>query len=357
MISLYVGSTGGYSGKTLVSMGLGHKFKRDGLKVGYFKPVGILPIKVDNVLTDNDAWRIYRALELKDPLSELCPIVLTQELAVKSYIKDLKGLLTKIVKSYNQLSKDKDIMLVGGYGSIYTGSFLGLQGIKVLKRLNSKVVIVVKYEGEYVVDYVLQAKKDLGDKFLGVILNRVTTEHKKGVDEYAIPFLKRKGIDILGVLPHDSVVGSITVEELSDMLGGKVLCCHDRVNNLVEHFLIGAMQVDRAIDYFKRTRNNAVIVGGDRSDIQLSAIESGSMCLILTGDLYPSEIIISRAEQKNIPLLAVRDDTYSVAKKLERLSVRLRLRDKAKVARGMDLVTENVDFPLLYKKLGKKIGQ
>src|SRR4030042_103924 len=96
MISLYVGSTSGYSGKTLVSMGLGHKFKRDGLKVGYFKPVGILPIKVDNVLTDNDAWRIYRALELKDPLSEICPIVLTQELAVKSYIKDLKALLTKI---------------------------------------------------------------------------------------------------------------------------------------------------------------------------------------------------------------------------------------------------------------------
>jgi BioD-like phosphotransacetylase family protein len=357
MISLYVGSTSGYSGKTLVSMGLGHKFKRDGLKVGYFKPVGILPIKVDNVLTDNDAWRIYRALELKDPLSEICPIVLTQELAVKSYIKDLKGLLTKIVKSYNHLCKDKDVMLVGGYGSIYTGSFLGLQGIKVLKRLNSKVVIVVKYEGEYVVDYVLQAKKDLGDKFLGVILNRVPTEHKKGVDEYAIPFLKRKGIDIIGVLPHDSVVGSITVEELSDMLGGKVLCCHDRVNNLVEHFLIGAMQVDKAIDYFKRTRNNAVIVGGDRSDIQLSAIESDTECLILTGDLYPSEIIISRAEQKNIPILVVRDDTYSIAKKLERLSVRLRLRDKAKVARGMDLVTENVDFPLLYKKLGIKIGQ
>jgi BioD-like phosphotransacetylase family protein len=333
MISLYVGSTSGYSGKTLVSMGLGHKFKRDGLKVGYFKPVGILPIKVGNVLTDNDAWRIYRALELKDPLSEICPIVLTQELAVKSYI-----------------------MLVGGYGSIYTGSFLGLQGIKVLKRLNSKVVIVVKYEGEYIVDYVLQAKKDLGDKFLGVILNRVTTEHKKGVDEYAIPFLKRKGIDIIGVLPHDSVVGSITVEELSDMLGGKVLCCHDRVNNLVEHFLIGAMQVDKAIDYFKRTRNNAVIVGGDRSDIQLSAIESDTECLILTGDLYPSEIIISRAEQKNIPILVVRDDTYSIAKKLERLSVRLRLRDKAKVARGMDLVLENVDFPLLYKKLGIKIG-
>ena len=356
MISLYVGSTSGYSGKSLVSMGFGHKFRKDGLRVGYFKPVGILPLKVDDTLTDHDAWRIYRALELKDPLSEICPVVLTQELEVKSYLKDVKGLLAKIVKSFDHLSQDKDVMLIGGYGSIYTGSFLGLQGLRVIKRLDSYVVIVVKYEGEYIVDYVLQAKKDLNDRFLGVILNKVTAEHKQSADEYAVPFLKRKGVDILGILPHDPVVGSITVEELNEMLGGKVLCGHERIGNLVENFLIGAMQVDKAIEYIKRTRHNAVIVGGDRADIQLSAIESGSVCLILTGELYPSEIILSKAEQKNIPILVVREDTYSIAKKLEKLSVRLRLRDKAKVERGMDLVAKNIDFPLLYKKLGIKTG-
>ncbi len=354
MIALYIGSTGGYTGKSLVSLGLGHAFKKDGFRVGYFKPVGILPVKVDDILTDTDAWRIYRALEMKDPLTEICPVVLTQELAVKAYSKELKGLLTKIVKSFKQLSRDKDIMLIGGYGSIYTGSFLGLQGLKVIKRLNAKVIIVVKYEGEYIVDYVLQAKKDLGERFMGVILNKVTQEQRESVDEYAAPFLKRKGIDILGILPHDPVVGSITVEELNEMLGGKVLCGHDRLSNLVENFLIGAMQVDKAMEYFKKTRNNAVIVGGDRADIQLSAIESGSVCLILTGELYPSEIIIAIAEQKNIPILVVREDTYSIAKKLEKLSVRLRLRDTAKVSKGMNLVAENVDFPLLYKKLGIK---
>ena len=357
MVSLYVGSTSGYSGKTLVTMGLGHRFQRDGLRVGYIKPVGILPIKVDDTLTDHDAWRIYRALNLKDPLSEITPIVLTQELAVKSYQKDIKGLLSKIVKSYGQLSKDKDIMLVGGYGSIYTGSYLGIQGLSVIKRLDSKVVVVVKYEGEYIVDYILQAKKDLKDRFLGVILNKVTLEHKQSAYEYAVPFLKRKGLDILGILPHDSIVGSITVEELNEMLGGKILCCHDKLDKLVEHFLIGAMQVDKAIEYFRKTRHNAVIVGGDRTDIQLSALESGSVCLILTGELYPSEIILSRAEQKDMPIMVVREDTYSIAKKLEKLSVRLRLRDKAKVERGMNLVTENVNFPLLYKKLGIKVGR
>jgi BioD-like phosphotransacetylase family protein len=354
MVSVYVGSTSGYSGKTLITMGLGRKFKTDGFRTGYMKPVGILPVKVDDILTDNDAWRIYRALDLKDQLSDICPVVLTHELSVTSYMKDVKGLLGKVMKSFHELSKDKDIMLVGGYGSIYTGSYLGVQGLDVIKRLDSKVVLAIKYEGEYIVDYVLHAKKDLKDRFLGVILNKVDPENRQGVNEYAVPFLKRKGVDILGTIPHDPIVGSVTVEELNDMLGGKVLCCRDMLGNLVEHFLIGAMQVDKAIEYFRKTRNNAVIVGGDRSDIQLTAIESGSVCLILTGELYPDEIILSRAEQKNIPIIIVREDTYSIARKLEKLSVRLRLRDTAKVERGMNLVIENVDFPLLYKKMGLK---
>jgi len=356
MISLYVGSTSGYSGKSLVSMGVGLRLKKDGLRVGYFKPVGILPIKVENILTDKDAWFIYRAFELKDHVAEICPVVLTQELTVRAYLKDIRGLLRKIERSFKQLSQDKDIMIVGGSGSIYSWSVLGVSGLKVIKRLNAKVLLVVKYEGEFCVDYILQAKKDLGDHFIGVIFNKVTHEFRQSVDDYIVPFLKRRGIDVIGILPHDPLVGSITVEELNEMLGGKVLCCHDRLSNLIERFLIGAMQVDKATEYFKMTKNNAVIVGGDRADIQLSAIESGTECLVLTGELYPSEVIVSRAEQKNIPIIVIRDDTYTVAKKVERLSVRLRLRDKAKVAHGTELVMKNVNFPLLYKHLGINIS-
>lgn len=357
MVSLYIGSTSGYTGKTLLTMGLGHKFMQDGYRVGYVKPVGILPVKVEGILTDNDAWRIYRALDLKDPLTDICPVVLTQELEVKSYRKEMKGLMSKVLRSFKTVSENKDITLIGGYGSIYTGSYLGLQGLDVIRRLNAKVVLVVKYEGEYVADYVLQAKKDLKDRFLGVILNKVSSDLKQSAYEYTMPFLERKKIDMLGIIPHDPVVGAVTVEELNDMLGGKVLCCHNKLSNLIEQFLIGAMQVDKAIEYFKKIKNNAVIVGGDRADIQLSAIESGSVCLILTGDLYPGEMILSVAERKNIPILVVREDTYSIAKKVEKLSVRLRLRDKGKVERGMNLVIEHLNFPLLYRKMGIKCSR
>lgn len=352
MVSLYVGSTSGYSGKSLVCMGLGQRFKMDGLKVGYFKPVGVLPIKVENTLTDKDAWFIYRVLDIKDPISEICPVVLTHDLITKGYLKDVRGLSGKITKSYQLLSKDKDIMVIGGYGSIYSGAILGVSGLKLIKRLNAKVIVVVKYEGGYCVDYILEAKENLKDRFIGVILNQITHEYEQSIKDHAAPFLTRKGVDILGVLPQDPIVGSVKVEELNDMLGGKVICGQNRLDNLVEQFLIGAMQVDKAIEYFKRTRNNAVIVGGDRADMHLSAIEAGTQCLILTGDLYPNNIIIAKAEEKGVPILVVRDDTYSVAKRVERLSVRLRLRDKVKVAHGIQLIMENVDFPLLYQKLG-----
>jgi len=46
------------------------------------------------------------------------------------------------LKSYNLIAKDKDVMLIGGYGSIYTGSYLGLQGLDVIKRLDAKVVLL-----------------------------------------------------------------------------------------------------------------------------------------------------------------------------------------------------------------------
>ena len=37
---IYIGSTAGYSGKNMIVMGLGLRFLRDGLKVGYMKPRG-----------------------------------------------------------------------------------------------------------------------------------------------------------------------------------------------------------------------------------------------------------------------------------------------------------------------------
>ncbi|MBW2037683.1 MAG: hypothetical protein JRI41_09450, partial [Deltaproteobacteria bacterium] len=91
------------------------------------------------------------------------------------------------------------------------------------------------------------------------------------------------------------------------------------------------------------------------ADVQLAAIEALTQCLILTGNLYPNEIVISRAQLRGIPIVVVRDDTYSVAKKVDELSRKLRLREKEKVYCGIRLIEEKVDFQKLYAALGLRL--
>lgn len=55
MLALCVTSIDGRTGKDLIAMGLIDRLRRDGFRVGYFKPMGHSPIKVDHIVTDKGA--------------------------------------------------------------------------------------------------------------------------------------------------------------------------------------------------------------------------------------------------------------------------------------------------------------
>lgn len=333
-------------------MGLGQRFLKDGLKVGYLKPFGRLPVKVEGVLTDQDAWFIHRVLMLKDPVETLCPVVMTHDLMMAGCRGEHPGLDQKIMAAFDAVSKGKDVVLIGGAGRLESGMFLDVSGYDLIEKLNASALLVDDYEGEFYLDAVLDAQHRLGKRLLGAIMNRVDAGYLDRLKDLIVPCLERKGIPVFGIFPEDAVLGSVMIGDVVDTLVGDVLCCRNKLDGLIEHFLIGGMQVDRALEYIRKTRNNAVIVGGDRADVQLAAIEAMTQCLILTGNLYPNEIVVSRAELKGIPIVVVRGDTYSVARKVEELSRKLRLREREKVYYGIRLIEEKVDFERLYQTLG-----
>jgi BioD-like phosphotransacetylase family protein len=355
MVSLYIGSTPAYSGKNLAVMGLGQRFLKDGLRMGYFKPFGRLPIKIKGKLTDKDAWFIYRVLMLKDPVESICPVVMTQDLMVECCRGEALGLEEKVLEAFEQVSKGKDVMLIAGAGKLESGKCFGISGYDLIEKLDARVLLVDHYERQLYLDGVLDTHERLGERLLGVIVNRVHAGYVEKLQDLIVPFLERKGIPVFGILPYDAVLGSVTIADIVEVLAGDVLCCRNKLDGLIEHFLIGGMQVDRALEYIRKARNNAVIVGGDRADIHLAAIEAATQCLILTGNLYPNQIVISRAEMRGVPIVVVRGDTYSVAKKVEDLSRKLRIREKEKVYCGIRLIEEKVDFERLYKALGISI--
>ena len=98
--------------------------------------------------------------------------------------------------------------------------------------------------------------------------------------------------------------------------------------------------------------SKGIITGGDRPDIQLAALETDTRCLILTGNLYPNDIIIARAEERNVPIMVVPRDTLTVVQQVEDIMGTLRIRDERKTNRAIELVNAELDFPILYKCLG-----
>jgi BioD-like phosphotransacetylase family protein len=147
-------------------------------------------------------------------------------------------------------------------------------------------------------------------------------------------------------------MGAIRVVDLADRLGGKIITAQDKSGRVVENFLIGTMQVENFMTHFRKSKKSAIIVGGDRSDVQLVALEGQCQCLVLTGNLYPNDIIMTRAEVLEVPIVVVRDDTFSVAKKMEAILSRHKLRDVVKIQHGSQLVSSIMDFAYLKEALG-----
>lgn len=354
MKTLFITSTCEYCGKTLTALGLGKRLKSDGFKVGYMKMLGIFPTTMDGIVVDSDASVVCDVLELKDSPENISPVIMTQDVIAQAYSGEDLKLDEKFVKAHNEISKDKDIVIVEGTVIFGEGSLLGLSAKDMINRLDANVIVLDNAKKEVFVDDLLMAKDILGDKIVGIIMNQVELPKLDYIQRRVLPYLASKNINTLGVLLNDPFLMSVTIRELAESLGGEIICCKHKQDELVERFSVGAMNVEGALSYFRKIRSKAVITGGDRGDIQLAALETNTQCLILTGNLYPNDVIIAMAEEREVPIMVVRSDTLTVVQRVEDIMSTMRISDKRKIERATQLVNDEVNFQLLYEQLKLK---
>jgi hypothetical protein len=354
MPGLYIGSTAPFSGKNTLCLGLGLKFRKDGLSVGYFKPVGAQAAKIGDAWGDLDADVISRALGQDAPPALLTPMLVTQDFMHKAFaLGETASRMDGVTAAYKKISKGKDVTLVGGSGGfLHSGLYAGLDGPSVAGALGVPVLLADRAAFEVNYDTLLATKERLGAKLLGCVLCDVPGHYLDEVNSVIVPFLKRRGVKVLGVIPRDRALGSVTLHDLTGRLGGKIISSAHKADVVAESFIIGAMQVENFLTHFRKHPKAAVIVGGDRPDLQLVAIEGRAACLILTGNLYPNDIILARAENAEIPIMVAREDTYSVARKMEALIARHKLRDPGKFGQASQLVAAHVDVAAIRQGLG-----
>ncbi len=354
MASILISSSEKYSGKSAVCIGLGTILKRKGYTVGYMKPIGNLLVDINGVLADEDAEEMRRIFGLTDPIKDITPILLTENLTHDALVGVEKELDKTLNDAYSNVSEGKDVVLIEGAGGIGGGAMYNLSDPEVASKLNTHILLITRYDSVFAVDRILCDFKTIDDldMIAGVILNEVPDSEYEKVTELVVPFLENRGITVFGVIPQDATLRSVTISDIIEDLHGEVLAGADHLDNLVEHYFVGAMEVNSAIKYFRRAPNSAVITGGDRSDIQLAAIEAKVRCLILTGNLRPSEAVLGSAEHADIPVILVRGDTMGTIERVEHLIGRARIKQDMKLNRIVELIENNVDVDTIAKAIG-----
>jgi BioD-like phosphotransacetylase family protein len=355
MANLYVTSAETFSGKSALCIGLGARFRGDGLKVGYMKPVNVSVHLHDGLPHDDDVFFAKQNFEMPEPTTLLAPVALT----AARLKQQLRGPETdyepQLKQAFAQLSAKRDVMVLEGGRSWREGYVAGLSARKVVELTQSRVVIILKFDDTLLVDRALAAQDYFGEALVGVVINETGPAFLDDVQGMVKPFLARHHLDLLGVLPKDPRLAAPAVAELAEGLQAEILCSAEKTGVLVEHMLVGAMSVEAALTYFRRQANKAVITGGDRTDIQLAALETSTACLILTGSLYPSPFVLNRAEELGVPVLLTNKDTLSTIEVVESYLGRNRIQQPEKVARFTALLNENFNFPALYQHLDLKV--
>lgn len=352
MNALFVTSVEPYSGKTAVCLALGKQLQAKGKKVGYLKPMSTQPWRTpQGSLGDEDTGFVRRALDLDIPES---PIIVTSETLrerLRGGFQDM--LLDQIKVAAENAGREVDLLLLEGGASLREGYAMGLSNVRLAEALGAPALVLVRCHKEMqIVDDALAARYRLGDQLLGVIHNHVPDEMAEFLQDIAQPFLEQEGIRVLGALPQRPRLSALSVGELQELLGAEVLSETYDVEALIETFTIGAMTAEAALARFRRQKNKAVITGGDRSDIQLAALETSTRALILTGNLRPSPIVIQQADSQGVAVLLVQSDTLDTVDRIEQAYSRTRLGQPEKLEAFMKLMEDHADTEAIFGALG-----
>ncbi len=353
MATLYVTSTETFSGKSALCVGIAKRLQRDGFALGYMKPVST-GSRLAAGLVDEDAEFFRQTFDLPDPPDDMVPIGIVPR-TVEAILtgEEETDFVDRLKSAFERISRGRDVVVLEGGCNLREGYLIGLPTPQVAQMLGARSLVVVKYDNDLqVLDDSLTAQQRLGESLVGVVLNAIPRQRMPFVQEMVKPALEARGVGVLAVLPQERLLLSVSVGDLVNFLSGKVLCCPDKMDELVEHLMVGAMSVDSALSYFRRKPNKAVITGGDRPDIQLAALETSTKCVILTGNLRPSPIILGRAEEVGVPMILVRQDTLTAVEVIERFFGKTRFHLEKKVRRFEEMLEDRFDFERLYAALG-----
>jgi len=356
MKKIFISATKQNDGKTTVCLGLIANFQKRFKNMGFIKPIGQRYLEEEGFKVDEDSILIEEVCGIKGVLKDMSPVAVERGFTERYiFSPDKRTITNRIKKAFARISEHKDLVVIEGTGHAGVGAVFDHSNSAVARLLGSKVIIISSGGVGRPIDEIV-LNKALYDKdkvkVIGVIINKVLPQKLLRISNAVRQGLRRKNIDVLGVIPYNSVLAEPTMNQIMEETGFKLFCGEDNLNNRISNIIVGAMEPSEALAYFKK--RSLLITPGDREDLILASLASKKddiSGMVFTGGLLPSPALVEDLKRSQIPVLIAYQHTYAVASTIHDLTVKIRPRDVNKINIIIEMIKEYVDFDRIINRM------
>lgn len=358
--SIYVSAVAPGTGKVVVSLGLVELGLRETSRVGFFRPVIVEPSEHG---PDEDIELILASFNLNQSY-EASYSWSMNDLLLELGSRGIDGVMEKIVEDYKNLEAACDFIVIEG--TDYLGQALALEfdlNALISRTLSAPVVLVGKgkdlspEEAVNGLRVAVDGFRGKLSKVIGVMLSRAEPE-KLEIYRNLLAQEFTSTDEILGLLPETPALSRPTVREVLEFLKADVICGHERLESVVEGYMIAAMYLQNILPRLKP--GLLVLTSGDRLDLLLGMIEADRSLnaprlagLILTAGIRPDPLVMRLIDglHGTLPVMVVEGGTYSIASQLEQVHARLDSTDREKVRKAREIFDQYADLEALSRHI------
>lgn len=357
--AIYIASSESNSGKSVITLGLMNILLGKIRKIAYFKPV-IRDIDKNKKATSIETMIDHFDL---DTSYEDCYAFTYSELLRYRSEGNHSFVIDTIINKYKRLEDTHDFVLVDGMDFEGEGaSFEFSSNLEIAKNLSTPLILVTKasgYSPDEITKNVLSTMQMLRDRevpLLAVIANKADPLK---MEELHVLFAQRLSKRVLtSIIPYAKELSSPTMKEIAEGVGGKILFGQNYLSNPVDHFIVGAMQLQNCLTHIDE--NTLIVTPGDRGDIILAMIQANLSKnypkvagLVFSGGLTPDEPIVRLLEglETLVPMVQVQTGTFETVNKVAAVKSRIYPENTLKIDLAIAMFEKNTDTVSLIDKI------
>jgi BioD-like phosphotransacetylase family protein len=189
-----------------------------------------------------------------------------------------------------------------------------------------------------------------GSSVCGVVLNQVSKYAQIQTEHIMQQNLSSHDVLLLGTIPEDRTLLSLSVAQICENLSGQMFGEVQNSESLVEHFMVGGFGMDPGEYSFATRDKKAVVVRGDRPDVQMSALNTDMECFIMTNGMDPIEYIKYEAVEEGVSIMIVQSDTLDTMENISKLQQLAEFDHPDKLSKAKELVSDYVNVEQLLSK-------